>query len=65
MFRKNNDHSGGLSGALYLSSFGQMMLDAGVNITFLENSGRSVYQQLVVRVAISNNNGQAKYNVIM
>lgn len=40
VFRENQRHTEGFSGALYLSSFGQIVLNRGTNITFLNNTGK-------------------------
>lgn len=42
LFKENTHHPEGFSGALYLSSFGQIILYPSTNITFLNNNGRSV-----------------------
>lgn len=39
-FVDNRHHSEGLSGALYLSSFGQMLLEENVVLNFIGNTGR-------------------------
>ena len=41
MFKDNRNYPDGISGALHLSSFGQIVLHSGTNITFLNNTGRS------------------------
>lgn len=48
MFRENRHHAEGLSGALYLSSFGQIVLNPNTNITFLNNNGRSASYEILV-----------------
>lgn len=42
LFKDNHHHPEGFSGALYLSSFGQIILKNNTNIEFLNNNGRSV-----------------------
>ena len=42
-FVNNRHHSEGLSGALYLSSFGQMLLAERAKLNFTNNTGRFVY----------------------
>ena len=41
-FENNRHHSEGLSGALYLSSFGQMLLEENATLNFTGNLGRFV-----------------------
>ena len=41
-FVGNRRHEEGFSGTLYLSSFGQLQLHSGTNITFINNTGRCV-----------------------
>lgn len=42
LFEENRHDPEGFSGALYLSSFAQIVLTAQTNITFINNNGRSV-----------------------
>ena len=42
LFLNNSHHSEGLSGALYLSSFGQMLLEENAMLNFTGNTGRFV-----------------------
>ena len=42
LFENNRHHSEGLSGALYLSSFGQMLLAENARLNFIGNIGRFV-----------------------
>ena len=42
LFENNRHHSEGLSGALYLSSFGQMLLEINATLNFTGNLGRFV-----------------------
>ena len=47
-FENNRHHSEGLSGALYLSSFGQMLLENNVILNFTGNLGRFVIRFMIV-----------------
>ena len=42
LFRDNRNYPDGISGALHLSAFGQIVLRSGTNLTFLNNTGRLV-----------------------
>ena len=45
-FLNNRHHSEGLSGTLYLSSFGQMLLVEGAKLNFTGNTGRLAYSYI-------------------
>ena len=51
-FVNNRHHSEGLSGALYLSSFGQMLLADGARLNFTNNIGRFAYLCQHVCIAV-------------
>lgn len=42
VFDSNRDHPSGYSGAIYLSAFGQIMLEKLVDIHFMNNTGRYI-----------------------
>ena len=42
VFECNRDHLSGNSGVIYLSAFGQILLEASVDILFRNNTGRYI-----------------------
>lgn len=43
MFSSNRHHPDGFSGVINLAAFGQIMLQSGANITFINNTGVYVF----------------------
>ena len=39
MFSDNGQHSNGFSGVVNLAAFGQIMLESGANVSFINNTG--------------------------
>jgi hypothetical protein len=60
VFQKNHHHPEGFSGALYLSSFGQIILKENTTISFLNNSGKSV----LISLYSSGMNSNPHYEVL-
>ena len=47
MFSENRQHSNGFSGVINLAAFGQIMLESGANISFINNTGMYVSTCLI------------------